>query len=321
MQEQAQLIDRQWQEKLQRLSYQADLARRRYEVVDPANRLVAATLETEWNERLVELEAATQAHQAARPTEVQLRSTLVQMREVLAHLRDYWYQETVSNQEKKGLVRCVIERVLLEKQPTDKVIRAEVCWKGGASSLIEVPKYLFSAPHLFHRITDLARELPDEQIAQTLNAQGLETVKGRPWSARRVMDFRLSNGIPSGFTVNPQLRLTDNGYLTTAEAAARLEINQTTVQKWYKLGLLQGKHAGDQKALWIAWAEETADRLGGQASFDARMISVKSFCKSQGKNWEQVIRWCVEEGHQIYRLRRGTTFRFYVLPASHSLPR
>jgi len=320
LQEQAQLIDRQWQEKLQRLSYQADLARRRYEAVDPANRLVAATLETEWNERLVELETAKQAHQAARPTEAHVRSTLGQMREVLAHLRDYWYQETVSNQEKKELVRCVIERVLLEKQPTGKVIRAEVCWKGGATSLIEVPKYLFSAPHLFHRITELARELPDEQIAQALNAQGLETVKGRPWSARRVMDFRLSNGIPSGFTVNRELRLTDNGYLTTAEAAARLEINQTTVQKWYKLGLLQGKHAGGQKALWIAWTEDTAVRLGGQASFDPRMTSVKSLCKAQSKTWEQVIRWCVEEGHQVYRLRRGTTFRFYVLPTSRSLP-
>jgi hypothetical protein len=190
---------------------------------------------------------------------------------------------------------------------------------GGATSTVEVPKYLYSAPQLFYRITELARDLPDAQIAEALNAEGLQTVKGRTWSARRVMDFRLSNGIPSGFTVNPQLRLTQNGYLTSAEAAARLEINQTTVQKWYKLGLLQGKHAGGQKALWIAWTEEAALQLGGQASFDPRMTSIKSLCKLQGKTWEQVIQWCVEEGHHIYRLRRGTTFRFYVLPGSRSL--
>ena len=109
-------------------------------------------------------------------------------------------------------------------------------------------------------------------------------MKGRAWSARRVMDFRLSNGIPSGFTVSPQFRLTENGYLTSAEAAARLEINQTTVQKWYKLGLLPGKHAGGQKALWIAWTEEVEQCLGGQASFDPRMASVKSLCKLQGKH-------------------------------------
>jgi DNA invertase Pin-like site-specific DNA recombinase len=319
LQEEVALVDRHWQEKLQRLSYQADLARRRYEAVDPANRLVAATLETEWNARLVELEEARQAYQKSRPTKQELSSTLAQMRAVLTELRSYWYQDSVTNQEKKELLRCVIERVTLEKQANRKVIRAEICWQGGATSIIEVPKYLYSAPHLFHRITALARELPDAQIAEALNAEGLETVKGRPWSARRVMDFRLSNAIPSGFTITPQLRLTENGYLTSAEAAARLEINQTTVQKWYKLGLLQGKHAGGQKALWIAWTEEAEMRLGGQASFDPRMTSVKSLCKVQGKTWEQVIRWCVEEGHQIYRLRRGTTFRFYVLPASCSL--
>ncbi len=319
LQEEAALVDRQWQEKLQRISYQADLARRRYEAVDPANRLVALTLETDWNERLVELEAAQHAYQQNRPTQHQLNSTREEMEHVLTHLRDYWYQDGGSLQEKKDLLRCVIERVTLETPTPGKVIRAEIGWQGGATSTVEVPKYLFSAPHLFYRITELAHSLPDGQIADALNAQGLQTVKGRAWSARRVMDFRLSNGIPSGFTVNPQLRLTENGYLTTAEAAARLEINQTTVQKWYKLGLLQGKHVGGQKALWIAWTEEVERRLGGQASFDPRMISVKSLCKLQGKTWEQMLRWCVEERHQIYRFRRGTTFRFYVLPESRSL--
>jgi DNA invertase Pin-like site-specific DNA recombinase len=319
LREEAALVDRQWQEKLQRLSYQADLARRRYEAVDPANRLVALTLETDWNQRLVELEAAQHAYRQNRPTQHQLSSTREEMEYVLTHLRDYWYQDGVSNQEKKDLLRCVIERVTLETHTSGKVIRAEIGWQGGAISTVEVPKYLFSAPHLFYRITELARSLTDGQIADALNAEGLQTVKGRAWSARRVMDFRLSNGIPSGFTVNSQLRLTDNGYLTTAEAAARLEINQTTVQKWYKLGLLQGKHASSQKALWIAWTEEVEQRLGGQASLDPRMISVKALCKSQGKTWEQVLRWCQEEGHQVYRFRRGTTFRFYVLPQSHSL--
>jgi hypothetical protein len=84
-----------------------------------------------------------------------------------------------------------------------------------------------------------------------------------------------------------------------------------------KLGLLLGKHAGGQKALWIERTAEAEARLGGQARFDPRMTSVKSLCKFQSKTWEQVIRWCVEEGHQIYRLRRGTTFRFYVLPAGN----
>lgn len=252
LREEAARLERTWQDKLQRLRYQADLARRRYEAVDPANRLVAQTLETEWNARLEELQAGEQAYQAQRPTPHQLRSTLAQMQDVVSHLRTYWYQEAISEREKKELVRCVIERVTLATHTEGKVIRAEICWQGGATSAVEVPKYLFSAPQLFYRITELARQFPDGQIADLLNTEGLQTVKGRPWSARRVMDFRLSNGIPSGFTVTPKLRLTENGYLTTAEAAAHLEINQTTVQKWYKLGLLPGKHAGDPSSLTTA---------------------------------------------------------------------
>lgn len=312
-------LERSGLDKLKRLRYQADLARRRYEAVDPANRLVAQTLETEWNARLEELQAAEYAYQAQRPTPHQLQSTLAQMQDVMSHLRTYWYHEAISDREKKELVRCVIERVTLTTHTEGKVIRAEVSWQGGATSAVEVPKYLFSAPQLFYRITELARQFPDGQIADLLNAEGLQTVKGHPWSARRVMDFRLSNGIPSGFTVTPKLRLTENGYLTTAEAAARLEINQTTVQKWCKLGLLEGKHAGDQKALWIAWTEEMEQRLGGQASFDPRMVSLKRLCRVRGQTWEQVVRWCVAEGHQAYRLRRGTTFRFYMLPGTRSL--
>ena len=52
-----------WQDKLQRFRYQVDLTRRRYEAVDPTNRLVAQTLETEWNQALVRQTEAEQQHQ------------------------------------------------------------------------------------------------------------------------------------------------------------------------------------------------------------------------------------------------------------------
>jgi hypothetical protein len=68
LQAEAALVKRQWREKLQRLEYQADLARRRYEPVDPANRLVAQTLETAWNERLLALRETQSAYEAQRPT-------------------------------------------------------------------------------------------------------------------------------------------------------------------------------------------------------------------------------------------------------------
>ena len=298
------LVDRSWQEKIERLEYEADLARRRYEMVDPENRLVARTLETDWNNKLLELERSRQTYQAQKTTETELASTLEQLRHVVTHLRDYWYQPELPSQDKKEILRCLIERVFLESR--GKVIRARVCWYGEAYSDLDVPKYLFSAPHLYHRTRDLARTQTDHEIAATLNQDGFKTVKNKAWTARRVMDFRLSNSIPSGFTTAEALRLTDSGYITSAEAAKHLGISQATVQKWYKLGVLSGKHDGGQSPLWIEWTEDVLYRLSGSAVPEARMVSSRSLCRSQNKRPYEVLAWAQAKGHTIYRLRRGT---------------
>ena len=312
LREEAALVDRAWQEKLQRLEYQAELARRRYEFVDPANRLVAQTLETEWNARLVELEAAKAAYTAQRLTDQELTSTVTELHDVVAHLRDYWYAAAITVQEKKEILRCLIVEVHLENQ--GKVLRTHVHWQGGTITALDVPKYLFSTPAIYHRISRLADAHPDSEIATILNAEGLTTAKGKAWTARHVMDFRHSNAIPSRFTNTPRLRVSDSRYLTSAEAAEQLGIEQTTVQKWYKLGLLQGKHAGGQSQLWIAWTEDVRERLSGQATPDPRLVSVRALCRTQGKSPEAILAWAQAQGHTIYRLRRGTAMRFFILP-------
>lgn len=308
----AALVDRGWEDKLQRLTYQADLARRRYEQVDPENRLVARTLETDWNARLQELEEVRQTYANQRPTDTELLSTAVQMRAVVEHLAEHWAAEGLNVQDKKDLLRCLIERVFLQRHP--KTIRVRVQWYGGASSEFEVPKYLFSAPQLYHRIRDLAREHPDAEIAELLNASGIKTVKGRPWNARRVMDFRRSNAIASEFTTQTQLRSQESGYITSAEAAQRLDVSQSTIQKWYQVGILSGKHASDQTPLWIQWSDALLDRLKGNAPLDPRMVSVRSLCLTQHKPFDQVIAWALHAGHGLYRLRWGSKWGFFVLP-------
>jgi hypothetical protein len=116
LQEKAALIERQWRDKLQRLEYQADLARRRYEHVDPANRLVAQRLATAWNERLLALREAQSACQAQCPTPAAIASTCAQMQAAVGALPEFWYADTVAPQDKKELLRCVLERVFLESR-------------------------------------------------------------------------------------------------------------------------------------------------------------------------------------------------------------
>jgi hypothetical protein len=300
------------QDKLKRLQYEVDLARRRYEQVDPANRLVAYTLETEWNQALEQLAVTQQAFAAQKPTPYALQSSLTAMRDVIANLRHYWFASEMPIPEQKQILRCLIERVVLARR--DKMIRTTIHWQGGARSQLDVPQYLFSSPYLYWRIAELARVHTDREVAVMLNQEGIQTVKGRPWSDRRVMDFRLSNGIASGFTTRADLRLSDGGYLTTAEAAHQIGVTVSAVESWFKQGILPGKRDRPSAAVWIAWSEELLYRLQGSAQPDPRMLSVRRLCRIRNERPPAIFTWANENGHQIYRLRRGTAWRFYILP-------
>ena len=305
-------LDRQWQQQLQRLEYECELAQRRYELVDPANRLVAETLESTWNERLANLEAA-RAEDRRRQRRVAPVSTPEQMRSVLAELRERWYGGAFDVQAKKELLRCVIEQVRLTTR--GKVVRAEVVWQGGAHSELDVPKYVGAPTAAYHRVFELAKTHTDAEIAAVLNDEGLLTQKKKPWSARRVLDFRTSNAIPSGLTASPTMRLPQTEYITSSEAAKRLGVDQTGIQSWFHCGVLGGKQDAAQRQLWIKWNDDVERRLGGTAPIDKRMVSVKRLCAQEGKAAGEVLRWASEHGHEILRVRRGTSFRFYIVPS------
>ena len=240
-----------WQDKLQRFRYQVDLTRRRYEEVDPSNRLVAQTLETEWNQALVRLAEAEQKHRLQKRDEVTLRYSQTQMQSVLTHFQQHWYASDIPLNEQKEILRCLIDQV---------------------------------------------------------------SFRGRVWTERHVMDFRLTNCIPSGFTTAPALRLSGHGFITTAEVAQALGVHISTIQRWFKRGVLDGKQDKPRTPLWIAWGEDIAYRLTGGATPDPQMVSVYMLARTRQEPLEDVLCWAKREGHPIYRLRRGMSLRFYILP-------
>jgi hypothetical protein len=284
--------------------------------VEPENRWVARTLETEWNQKLEALTAACRAVEAQRQSTGELTSTLAQMQHVVAHLRDYWFAEPFTTPDKKELLRCLIEQVFLENR--GKIIRAQVHWFGGATSQLDVPKYLFSSPQIYHHIRELARAHTDYEIADMLNQAGIKSLKGHTWTVRRVMDFRLTNAIPSGFTTNANLRIPDTGYITCAEAAQQLGVSQRTIPNWYQWGVLPGKQDETGKPIWIEWNDDIMHRLNGGAIPDPRMVSMRMLSRTLNKERRDVLTWAAAQGHTIYRLLRGKTLCFFVLPNTES---
>lgn len=312
----AEQLDRGWQQKLQRLAYEANLARRRYEAVDPANRLVAHTLETEWNQKLEALEEGRQAYQRQRPTTSELASTREQMQHVVTHLRDYWLADKITAQDKKELLRCLVEQVLVDGR--EETIRVQVHWYGGAQSEMDVPKHLLTAPHIYQQIRELAREHTDREIAGRLNQAGCTTVTGQSWTAGRVSNFRYAHAILSAFSTDPALRLVDASHITSTEAARRLGEAQSTIQNWCRLGILASKQDGPGTHFWVVWNEDVGYRLGGDAVPEPGMVSVRSLCAAQGKQRDEVLVWAQANGHALYRLRRGSRKPFFILPQDAS---
>ena len=136
----AQQIDRQWHLRLERAQYEADLARRRYVAVDPDNRLVARSLERDWNEQLLEAERLQREYTAlAKPTALLI--TPQERQRILALAQNVpavWYAPTTSQAERKQLLRYLIKDVTLTKR--EQVIEVRVRWQTEALTDLTVPR-------------------------------------------------------------------------------------------------------------------------------------------------------------------------------------
>jgi len=143
-QQQQAALDQAQRSSVQRLAYEADQARRRYEQVDPGYRLVAAELARRWAAALQALHEAQEPSARLRPVPEDAMAMTIPpaLREAfstLGHsLPTLWHQDTVRRTQRKALLRCLLEKVVLERRAPD-TITTRMVWRGGAVSELEVP--------------------------------------------------------------------------------------------------------------------------------------------------------------------------------------
>ena len=122
----SQAVDQQWRMRLERLEYQSQLAQRRYEEVDPSNRLVAGTLERRWNEALEQLQTArAELEQSRQAQGLELtEEQTAQLRALAEDLPRLWKSPTTSAQDRKRMLRLLIKDITVEKRPAPTEGRA-----------------------------------------------------------------------------------------------------------------------------------------------------------------------------------------------------
>jgi len=192
-------LDKNWQQSLKRTRYDIDLAERRYRAVDPENRLVAATLEKSWNEALQKERQVQEEYDRflrespPRLTE-QERATI----QGLAHdIPALWHAPATTNVERKQVLRCLIDRVVVHVRCDSEHVEATIHWKGGYESQHEfirpVKTYaqLRDFEPLMARVVALRKAGHDaEEIAHTLNQEGFRPPK-HPGSFNKPMIYEL----------------------------------------------------------------------------------------------------------------------------------
>jgi DNA invertase Pin-like site-specific DNA recombinase len=266
----ARAIDRQWQLRLERARYEAELARRRYGAVDPDHRLVARSLERDWNEKLAALDQLEREY-AKRPAVSSLIVSDIERSRILALADDLppvWQATTTTHAERKQLLRLLIKDVTLTKLPT--TVRIAVRWQTEACSQMEIerPKRAAdakrTAPAVVARVRTLAPTHTDAQIAACLNREGFVSGTGTLFSDRKVEWIRYAYTIPTGCPEHPaacpQGQRAD-GRCSAPVAAALLNVTESTIAEWCKTGKLEGVQARHNAPWWIKLTPQTLARL------------------------------------------------------------
>ena len=189
---------------VERARYEAELARRRFQAVDPENRLVARTLERDWEARLAEVERL-ERESAARPA---LSTRLVDPAErarILALAQDLpalWQAATTTQVERKQLLGFLIKDVCLTRAET--TIEVAIRWRTEACTVLNIPRPKRSCdarrtdPAALARFRALAADTSDRQIAEILNQEGFRSGTGRRFTTNIVKQLRYRYSIPSG---------------------------------------------------------------------------------------------------------------------------
>jgi len=256
----AQQIDRQWQLRLEQARYEADLARRHFLAVEPEHRLVARSLEREWNAKLADVERL-EREDATRPSSAAGLVSPEERQRILALAHDLptvWQAATTTHAERKQLLRCLIKDVTLTKQTT--TIHVAIRWQTESCTTLEVPRPPRSAdlrrtdPAVIRRIAELAPNYTDRQIAARLNAEGRAPGLKGTFTADKVQWLRYKHAIPSGCPDGPLACPTGqrgDGRYSARAAATELNVSVSTIAAWCKVGRLDGIQTVPHGPWWI----------------------------------------------------------------------
>ena len=236
---------------LEQAQYEVRLAARRYEAVDPDNRLVAAELEARWN---AALQSAGEVEQRLRQNELPDNTTRIPDKETLASLAQdlpaVWNSAATEMRLKQRIIRILIEEIIADVDESTTEIVLLIHWTGGRHSELRVKKNLTgkhsrcTSLEAIEIIRQMAGKFPDDQIAATLNRLKFRTGTGNTWTEGRIRSLRSYHEWPTY-----DAKTASRQVLTLEEASERLAVSHKVVRRLID----SGKIAATQVVPWAPW--------------------------------------------------------------------
>ena len=251
----------QWRLAVERARYEAQRAERQYQAIEPENRLVARTLENEWEQRLRDL-AAVEAELRQREQEhprVLGPEEKDRLRALGSDLQKVWTAPTTTDRDRKELLRALLEEVMVTVDRPQHRAHLTLRWRGALTELDlclprSQPRGIRTDEDTLSLLHRLAALYPDDVIAGILNRQGRKSATGERFTANQVGGLRRYRQIPR---FQPPTEPPAGELVPIRKAAQILGIYPSTVHRWLSDGFI----AGEQVTAGAPWQIRLTDEL------------------------------------------------------------
>lgn len=258
-----------WRQRLERTAYAADRAHRQYAAVEPENRLVARTLEANWEAALREQRTLKEEHLRWQQERPRLLSEGEQesIRRLASDLPTLWTAASTTDEDRKSVLRLIIEQIVVKVEGQSQWVEAWIHWAGGQQTYTRLRRPLRRLEHLAdheqirRQILALqAQGLRSAQIAEALNRAGHRSTRGVPFTATSVRTWLSRYGPPVKHRPPPPLG--PNEWLMP-DLVRHLGVSVNTVRGWIRRGQVRARQSDEAARRWIicATAEELAHRM------------------------------------------------------------
>lgn len=259
-------LHRHWKQRLERVHYQVERAARQYQAVEPEHRLVARTLERQWEEVLAVEAALTADYERFLTQQPPTLSAEEQaaIRRLASDIPALWQAPTTTAADRQAIIRQLVERVIVTVRGASEQVDVQIHWIGGSGTQATLTRpvarldQLNDYARLMARVAALHAEgHPPSAIARLLNTEGWRPAKRcETFNGAMVGSLLVRLGLRNSHRTPATEVGREADEWTLAELSHRLDRPQPTLYRWLCRGVLKGRQVAQQgHPLWLIRAD------------------------------------------------------------------